>query len=44
MEGNLLAAEGDSLDTLARKMGGRLDSYASGVDNAERFRKVRAAP
>ncbi len=35
---------GDRLDTLARKMDGRLDSYASGVDNADRFRKVVAAP
>jgi predicted Zn-dependent protease len=35
---------GDRLDTLARKMDGRLDSYASGVDNADRFRKVMAAP
>jgi predicted Zn-dependent protease len=33
---------GDRLDTLARKMDGRLDSYASGVDNADRFRKVMA--
>lgn len=28
----------DRLDTLARKMDGRLDSYARGVDNAGRFR------
>jgi predicted Zn-dependent protease len=28
------------LDTLARKMDGRLDSYASGVDNADRFRQI----
>lgn len=35
---------GERLDTLARKMDGRLDSYASGVDNADRFRKVIAAP
>ncbi|MCP4471696.1 MAG: M48 family metalloprotease [Gammaproteobacteria bacterium] len=34
----------DRLDALARKMDGRLDSYASGVDNADRFRKVMAAP
>ena len=26
----------DRLDTLARKMDGRLDSYATGVDNADR--------
>jgi hypothetical protein len=30
------------LDTLARKMDDRLDSYALGVDNAGRFRKVVA--
>jgi hypothetical protein len=33
---------GDRLDRLARKMDGRLDSYASGVDNANRFRQVAA--
>jgi len=33
---------GERLDTLARKMDGKLDSYASGVDNADRFRKVMA--
>jgi len=33
---------GDRLDTLARKMDGKLDSYASGVDNADRFHKVMA--
>jgi predicted Zn-dependent protease len=32
----------DRLETLARKMDGRLDSYARGVDNAERFRRVAA--
>jgi len=32
----------ERLDTLAIKMDGRLDSYASGVDNADRFRKVMA--
>lgn len=34
----------DRLDTLARKMDGRLDSYAPGVDNAGRFRQVAAVP
>ena len=28
------------LETLARKMDGRLDSYARGVDNANRFRRI----
>lgn len=32
----------DRLDTLAAKMEGKLDSYASGVDNAARFRRVAA--
>ena len=32
------------LDTLARKMDDKLDSYAPGVDNAGRFRKVVAVP
>ena len=32
----------DRLDTLARKMDGRLDSYAGGVDNADRFRQIAA--
>jgi len=41
---NTHPSTGDRLDTLARKMDGRLDSYASGVDNADRFRKVMAAP
>ena len=35
---------GERVDTLARKMDGRLDSYAAGVDNAVRFRKVAANP
>ena len=35
---------GERIDTLARKMDGRLDSYAAGVDNAVRFRKVAANP
>ena len=39
---NTHPATGDRLDTLARNMDGRLDSYASGVDNADRFRKVMA--
>jgi hypothetical protein len=34
----------ERLDTLARKMDDRLDSYALGVDNAGRFRKVVAVP
>ena len=34
----------ERLDTLARKMDGKLDSYAPGVDNAGRFRKVVAVP
>jgi len=33
----------DRLETLARKMDGRLDSYAPGVDNADRFRRVAAS-
>lgn len=33
----------ERLDTLARKMDGRLDSYAAGVDNADRFRRISAA-
>jgi predicted Zn-dependent protease len=33
---------GDRLDTLAIKMDGKLDSYATGVDNAGRFRQVAA--
>ena len=41
---NTHPSTGDRLDTLARKMDGRLDSYASGVDNADRFRKVMAVP
>jgi len=32
----------DRLETLARKMDDRLDSYALGVDNAKRFRQIRA--
>ena len=32
----------DRLDTLARKMDARLDSYATGVDNTDRFREVAA--
>jgi hypothetical protein len=32
----------ERLDTLARKMDDRLDSYALGVDNAGRFRKAVA--
>jgi hypothetical protein len=31
------------LETLARKMDGRLDSYARGVDNADRFRRIAAS-
>jgi hypothetical protein len=34
----------EGLDTLARKMDDKLDSYAPGVDNAGRFRKVVAVP
>ena len=34
----------ERLDTLATKMDDRLDSYAPGVDNADRFRKVTAVP
>ena len=34
---------GDRLDTLMTKMDGRLDSYATGVDNAGRFRQVAVA-
>ena len=34
----------ERLDTLARKMDDKLDSYAPGVDNAGRFRKVVAVP
>ena len=34
----------ERLDTLARNMDDRLDSYAPGVDNAGRFRKVVAVP
>jgi len=41
---NTHPSTGDRLDTLAGKMDGKLDSYASGVDNADRFRKVMAAP
>jgi predicted Zn-dependent protease len=33
---------GQRLETLAQKMDGKLDSYASGVDNADRFRQVAA--
>ena len=33
----------DRLETLARKMDGRLDSYAPGVDNADRFRRIAAS-
>ena len=33
----------DRLETLARKMDGRLDSYARGVDNADRFRRIAAS-
>jgi predicted Zn-dependent protease len=33
----------ERLETLARKMDGRLDSYAPGVDNADRFRRVAAS-
>jgi len=33
---------GDRLETLAVKMDGRLDSYATGADNASRFRRVAA--
>ena len=33
----------DRLDTLAGKMDGKLDSYATGVDNAGCFRQVVAA-
>jgi len=32
----------ERLETLARKMDGRLDSYARGVDNAARFRSIAA--
>ena len=32
----------DRLYTLARKMDGRLDSYATGVDNTGRFRQIAA--
>ncbi len=32
----------DRLDALARKMDGRLDSYATGVDNTGRFRQIAA--
>jgi beta-barrel assembly-enhancing protease len=34
---------GERLDTLATKMDGKLDSYATGVDNAGRFHQVAAA-
>ncbi len=33
---------GERLESLATKMDGRLDSYASGEDNADRFRQVAA--
>ena len=33
----------DRLETLARKMDGRLDSYARGVDNADRFRRIASS-
>jgi len=33
----------DRLEALARKMDGRLDSYARGVDNADRFRRVASS-
>lgn len=33
---------GERLDRLAREMDGRLDSYATGADNAGRFRQVAA--
>ena len=33
----------DQAETLARKMDGRLDSYARGVDNADRFRRIAAS-
>lgn len=33
----------DRLETLAIKMDGRLDSYAPGVDNADRFRRIAAS-
>jgi len=33
----------DRIDTLATKMDGALDSYATGEDNAGRFRQVAAA-
>jgi len=33
---------GERLETLASKMDGRLDSYASGEDNADRFRQAAA--
>lgn len=35
---------GERLDTLAEKMDGKLDSYATGVDNASRFSKVASKP
>ena len=33
----------ERLETLARKMDGKLDSYARGVDNADRFRRIAAS-
>lgn len=33
----------ERLETLARKMDGRLDSYARGVDNADRFHRIAAS-
>jgi predicted Zn-dependent protease len=32
----------DRLETLARKVDGRLDSWAPGVDNANQFRRIAA--
>jgi predicted Zn-dependent protease len=32
----------DRFETLARKLDGRLDSYAPGADNANRFRRFAA--
>jgi hypothetical protein len=40
---NVYPRSGDHLGRLSRKMDGRLDSYATEVDNANRFRQVAAA-